>query len=573
MLITFVLLLVAAVSFVGLVSLWAASGHCHWFWRAAALTSLWMLLAQLRSEAPLALFAIQSLTIVGPIVALQAWQSRRRRKVAELSPDANAARASRWRFSVRDVLLATPILAGFASTYPPLTAAREGIDHVPWEFAVVGGIVFGLMTLLARTATLSWRWFVAGVIAALPVAGVISYGFEQIDPGVLEYVLDVGFEKGVFTEYWHVWVAVICGAWWGAIANQYVFIRSSRHGVVPWSRGLAAWALVLSLLPAYVYYCLITPPDIPQVALPQPNGFDDLVAAGKGLNVRLINFASESPVDQVVAELARLDEYFVLAERGLNRAHRAPVDYTGVAVNDYPACRTLARALSAKVNAAIAHDRVDDAVHNIELAFRLGLACRTGGAGIDYLVGAALEGIATSDLWKARQLLNRAQCVTLIGVLNRHAAAAEPIAVVLERHRIQTQYSYGLYGRIQTVVSDIGGATWFVDRVRTAVEPRYRATIELLKCELAIRAYQLEHGQLPASLDALVPGLLPSVPIDPFDPAGGPLRYRLDDEEYALYSVGLNGVDDAGASIVDEEEGIPSPRGDFTLDAVFGDGE
>ncbi len=429
------------------------------------------------------------------------------------------------------------------------------------------------MTLLAGGAALSWRWFVFGLIAALPVAGLIGYGFEQIDPGVLEYVLDVGLETDVFTEYWQVWMAVICGAWWGAIANQYVFNRGSRRGAVSLRRGVAVWAIVLSPLPAYVYFRLMTPPDIPQVALPQTNGFDDLVAAGKGLNVRLINFASESPVDQVVAELNRLDEYFVLAEQGLNRGCQPPVDYTGLAPNDYSACRTLARAFSAKTRAAIAQDRVDDAVRNIELAFRLGLACRVGGTGIDYLVGAAFEGIAASDLWDARQALSRDQCIELIGALSRHAAAAEPIAVVLERHRIQTQHAYGLYGQLQTILSDIGGETWFQDRVRTAVEPRYRATVELLKCELAIRAYQLEHGRLPASLDSLGPDLLSAAPTDPFDLAGGPLRYRLGDEGYELYSVGLNGVDDGGISIVDEEEGIPSPRGDFRLDAIFDEGD
>src|SRR5690606_30760054 len=113
----------------------------------------------------------------------------------------------------------------------------------------------------------------------------------------------------------------------------------------------------------------------------------------------------------------------------------------------------------------------------------------------------------------ARQSLSIAQCVTLIGVLNRHAAAAEPIAVVLERRRIQTQYAYGFYGQLQTVLSDIGGETWLVTRLRTVTEPRYRTTIELLKCELAICAYQLEHGRFPVSLDSLVPGLLPCVPI------------------------------------------------------------
>jgi hypothetical protein len=53
-------------------------------------------------------------------------------------------------------------------------------------------------------------------------------------------------------------------------------------------------------------------------------------------------------------------------------------------------------------------------------------------------------------------------------------------------------------------------------------------------CELAIRAYSLQHGRNPASLAELVPRYLPKVPKDPF--SGGDFVYRLTPTGHELCS-------------------------------------
>ena len=53
-------------------------------------------------------------------------------------------------------------------------------------------------------------------------------------------------------------------------------------------------------------------------------------------------------------------------------------------------------------------------------------------------------------------------------------------------------------------------------------------------CELAIRAYSLQHGRNPATLADLAPTYLPKVPRDPFD--GGEFVYRLKPRGYELQS-------------------------------------
>jgi hypothetical protein len=62
---------------------------------------------------------------------------------------------------------------------------------------------------------------------------------------------------------------------------------------------------------------------------------------------------------------------------------------------------------------------------------------------------------------------------------------------------------------------------------------------------IALKRFQLQHGNYPEKLSELTPEFLASVPLDPVD--GQPLRYRRNsDGTYLLYSIGENGVDDGG---------------------------
>ncbi len=62
---------------------------------------------------------------------------------------------------------------------------------------------------------------------------------------------------------------------------------------------------------------------------------------------------------------------------------------------------------------------------------------------------------------------------------------------------------------------------------------------------LALLGYRDQHGELPGSIDTLVPTYLDAVPMDPY--TDRELVYRVNDDGSALvYSVGENGQDDGG---------------------------
>ena len=64
------------------------------------------------------------------------------------------------------------------------------------------------------------------------------------------------------------------------------------------------------------------------------------------------------------------------------------------------------------------------------------------------------------------------------------------------------------------------------------------------RAAIACRIYKIHNRQYPDTLDALVPGLLSAVPIDPF--TGKPLVYRREGEGFIVYSLGTNQKDDGG---------------------------
>jgi hypothetical protein len=73
-------------------------------------------------------------------------------------------------------------------------------------------------------------------------------------------------------------------------------------------------------------------------------------------------------------------------------------------------------------------------------------------------------------------------------------------------------------------------------------------------CAIALKRYSIRHGKSSASLDALVPEFLSSVPIDYMD--GKPMKYHLNaDGTFTLYSVGEDGKDDGGdASLLPDKK-------------------
>ena len=93
-------------------------------------------------------------------------------------------------------------------------------------------------------------------------------------------------------------------------------------------------------------------------------------------------------------------------------------------------------------------------------------------------------------------------------------------------------------------------------QLQTSAE-RYLGHRDGVTVALALELYRRRHGTYPDSLDALVPDLLPAVPVDRI--TGDPVRYRLLDGRPVVYSVGADGDDDGGRVPVGATSGEPEP--------------
>ena len=72
------------------------------------------------------------------------------------------------------------------------------------------------------------------------------------------------------------------------------------------------------------------------------------------------------------------------------------------------------------------------------------------------------------------------------------------------------------------------------------------ANLRVARTGLALKLFKNRTGEYPENLEALVPGILGKIPLDPF--TGAPLVYRRDGPGFIVYSLGSNERDDGGRS-------------------------
>ncbi|MEZ6069079.1 MAG: hypothetical protein R3C10_02165 [Pirellulales bacterium] len=130
----------------------------------------------------------------------------------------------------------------------------------------------------------------------------------------------------------------------------------------------------------------------------------------------------------------------------------------------------------------------------------------------------------------------------------------------------------GWHSHVVLILTDLTGDSAESEKSYRQVFARDESVMRLLIVELALRAFQLEHGTYPTSLTELVPGYLPSVPSDPCDASAQPFHYTRNVDEYVLYGVGQNGTPDNGTppqTGVTEDDFFAT--GDLLLSAYFDD--
>jgi hypothetical protein len=320
--------------------------------------------------------------------------------------------------------------------------------------------------------------------------------------------------------------------------------------------------VLVAILPLILLYRLAFPPAIPTLKLPEPNGWDDLMAAGEmigpDLSARLRQWIRTK--EPLPAELYRPD-VVALFRRGLEREIVIPFMYQ---YDDWPETEMQKFSqLHAAVNGyAAAAERSKDVERQLGAYWDLLRLTNeegrvVGPPGQPDQGAFQWESMSLEYYWRLRTKLSREQCGELLSMLVEYDKRRDSWEDKWARQRIADAHA-DWETRLRLIVSEWAGDEFYGD----GYEPfNPIVSLRLLITDLAVREYQMNHGKLPVTVDALVPEFLPAVPQDPF--GKGPVVYRKVDDGYRIYSIGPD---------LDDDGGVTTDRnwnGDYTPEMMF----
>ena len=544
-------LLISSVSWVGLLALWAATSSRHWFLRTVVFLGMVSLLLLIPAHEPWVTFLLQGAMVV---VGLQAYRWR-----TWLEDEPEQGR----RFSVATMLQLTTVFAvlitgGFRAYQDPWT---------DWTSVLAGGLSAGLITLVASwlvSGSMGWWKRVLVVILVSLLASLITIWWE---PPIVGWV-DLNVNPWGFGE--RVWQPLVWFLFTICLVVVFALFLVLHHK--SWRNLLGILLLILLTPSAYVYYRLLTPTSIPEVVLPEPNGYFTLVDVGKEIGCREINDYSTTALTMLSQAVQQRSALYQQSENALRMGVAVPLIYSENVLDTEAlrALRTLARALAARARVAAAKGDHALAANYCLQDIELGAKCARGGVLVHWLVGSAINGIGYSQLYELLPQLNAKQCLQLANSLEEFERTPNDYRQMLLRERVWCERAQGPYGHLALIVVDLAGIDFPGHLELDPPRLHDLAKSRLLRSELALRAYTGFEGEYPMTFAELVPKYLEDLPLDPFDSNGGPLRYRRDGDSYVLYSVGENGDDNGG--VMEQDPNSYSSyhyTGDYRLDVAF----
>jgi hypothetical protein len=572
----------------GMFALWAAASPRHWFIRTAAVGGAILITLLIPAYEVVILLTIETAVVV---VGLAIWRQRRRSR-AGIGTSSIEPRG-RLRISMETLMLAVVVVAVVMA----VAARTPAIPLSEWYQSSISGLSSGLAALICVWLVFGrarWRRRLLAVpaivvtlaflVVCLHWAGLLLISWYRADgsfalritdvlhavrPNTLASSISIALGMAILCS----WMYLMQRAGWfnpfGEKASATVPANLQRRQLVTARIGLFAFCCLAFIFPIALFYRLLTPMPIPHVKLPEPNGFDDFVAAARMINSSQAaklngwNNRTDAQLHALVAEHARV---FDRVSEGLRKACWNPYGYIPRTSDEEAALMPLISAMFARVTLA---ERMGSAEEELDAAWdfmQLTMEADRG-TGSDYSIPAQVQQHAIRSLWDCRRRLSARQCTQLAMDLWKLETGREPWKVKSQRQQI-IEENMNWKSRLQAILADWSDT----DRYEWARQMQLlRMTeVRILIADLAIRAHQLETNSLPASLAKLTPDYLPAVPDDPY--GKGAIKYVVSGYEHALYSVGPDGDDDGGralSNLIGVMNGQTGKDGDVTDTLLF----
>ena len=577
-------LLATSFTTVGLLSLWAATSPRHWFVRTVVVLALLSpILVVPAYELFLAVVLAIGVTCIG-IMGRRFHYYRKNSTLAERLPR---------RFSLRSGFLVVSVLA-------VALAIGAQVPNSAWQMSwmwSIGGVVVGVATFMASfLVSHTSKWWQRGLWCLVGLQNLIVC-FSVYGESILLFSDLSLLPTATFTQigllFWTGTAIVaamllIAGLVLGGYGPPFWRRRAGEGPDDLLESGFPAarpvfvlFFVVVAGFPMLVLWNLLNPLPIPIEPLPNPNGHARLVNVGMRLErTAVLREYMADPVDytKLAIAVAKQSADFAEIREALELSSWIPVAYDAEVdladTNKTSGLRSIQRALAAQCEVSFRNGDMDTAIAAYSDMLRLADAAHRGGLAIDYFIAAACEESAHRQIYPKINSFGTTECLALLNALSSYDGKRRDIDDLLYRERVWIQREHGWVGHLIEVVSQYSAKdreSWNVFEALSNAHRRDRANALLMKLELAVHAYQHDHGEFPAQLEDLVSGYLPQIPADPFDRDRRPIRYRFEGASYVLYSVGPDGLDDEGKPI--SERSVFGTNldgtGDLRLDVYF----
>jgi hypothetical protein len=537
-----------------LLGYWLAFGTQYWLWRAAAVCIALALLVPIRAYEPLVFFGITSLLFVAAAAFrhLYLWWREKRRKASVAAHPAEGLKTKgSFQFRLHDLLGLTAVV-GLAA-WMTRTFLREEV-LLPWTATWIVAAFTAALTLAAKGLVAGPQRVVSAValvvLCACPFA-VFYFRFRFLSPFpfyiVGDYLGDYLFAS--FPEYAAIaapvgvllFVLFLVLGFWLAGAFRKNQNGSSRGRIL---QGISA-TMAAAWFAAYAWlYCqLLSFPQSPSTARQAANPLPRILARGER-----IEFVPPAQARAIAGDILALAEQPGFVALPWNGTYSERRNFDLALLVQIQTARSIGRGLDAQVT-ALEPTNPDAAADHAVGILRIGAMFGHEGQILHSQVGTAIEEAGRIDIARLRTKVSPQKERDLLQVVQQVEASREPLETVIEREEawrdLHDRWRFRLYKVL--VLGKEAAVGWegreCYDQVHER-QRRYICSAQLLVADLAIRAYQRDHGEYPANLELLAPDYLSQVPLDPF--SNKPFQYRCGVSDFVLYSIGSDGVDNGG---------------------------
>ena len=289
--------------------------------------------------------------------------------------------------------------------------------------------------------------------------------------------------------------------------------------------------LFVALLIAVPYFSSSSHPTAEIV--PNPNGYDDFVIAGKLVQEDILNQKTNT-IQQIKTCLSSNHVALDYAHAAFSKECATPTEYSDTYIRPHidqlKALKQIAWALYLEGKLAQMEGRPGDAAQDYLTVIKMGSDIAHKGIVIDGMNAFTFQRVGSQNFESLIPTLNAEQCRKTIAALAKIDREQEPVENILCRERyfawseIRSPKRFIYYLRTSLKTKSFNPAKRYASALQWQFA-NLRKINEQLEILLAKRAYELEKNIKPDKWSDLVPAYLREIPTDPTTGAPLPLDF------------------------------------------------